>query len=65
MYKESMRQTWVEIDLSALDHNIKAIKEAIGKNLFHDDVVRELGRYLNYDKAHNEYLNIEIGRAHV
>ena len=30
MYKESMRQTWVEIDLSALDHNIKAIKEAIG-----------------------------------
>lgn len=30
------------------------------ENLFHDDVVRELGRYLNYDKAHNEYLNIAV-----
>ena len=32
MYKESMRQTWVEIDLSALDHNIKEIKRVIGNN---------------------------------
>ena len=30
MYKESMRQTWVEIDLTALDHNIKEIKRVIG-----------------------------------
>ena len=27
-----MRQTWVEIDLSALDHNIKEIKRVIGNN---------------------------------
>ncbi|MBR0373932.1 MAG: alanine racemase [Mogibacterium sp.] len=26
MYNEPLRQTWVEIDLGALDHNIKAIK---------------------------------------
>lgn len=30
MYKESMRQTWVEIDLKALDHNIKEIIKASG-----------------------------------
>ena len=32
MYKESMRQTWVEIDLTALDHNIKEIKRVIGNS---------------------------------
>lgn len=30
MIKESRRQTWVEIDLSALEHNIKEIKEKTG-----------------------------------
>lgn len=30
MYKEALRQTWVEIDLSALEHNIKEIKNAAG-----------------------------------
>ena len=30
MFKETLRQTWVEIDLSALDHNIKSIREKIG-----------------------------------
>ena len=32
MYKESMRQTWVEIDLTALDHNIKEIKRVAGSS---------------------------------
>jgi len=32
MFKETLRQTWVEIDLAALDHNIKSIKEKIGTN---------------------------------
>lgn len=30
------------------------------RKYFYNDVVKELGRYLNYDKAHNEYLNIAI-----
>ena len=29
MYKEALRQTWVEIDLRALDHNIKEIKAKV------------------------------------
>lgn len=30
------------------------------RKFFYDDVVAEIGRYLNYDKAHNEYLNIAV-----
>ena len=32
MYKELLREAWVEIDLSALDHNIKTIKNHLGDN---------------------------------
>ena len=33
----------------------------IAMRRFHyDDVVQEIGRYINYDKAHNEYLNIAV-----
>lgn len=27
---------------------------------FHDEIVQEFGKYLNWDKAHNEYLNIAV-----
>ena len=30
MYKETLRQVWAEIDMGALDHNIKAIKKQLG-----------------------------------
>lgn len=30
MYKEALRPSWVEIDLSALDYNIKSIKDKVG-----------------------------------
>ena len=58
MYKESMRQTWVEIDLSALDHNIKEIKRVIGNN--------EIIGVVKADAyGHGSVRCAKIGRAHV
>ena len=30
MYKETLRQVWAEIDMSAFDHNVKEIKRQMG-----------------------------------
>ena len=30
MFKETLRQVWAEIDMSAFDHNVKAIKKQLG-----------------------------------
>ncbi|MDD5921939.1 MAG: alanine racemase [Eubacteriales bacterium] len=33
MYKEALRPAWVEIDLSALEYNIRSIKTKVGENV--------------------------------
>lgn len=30
------------------------------REFFHDDIVRDFGKFLNWDKAHNEYINIMV-----
>ena len=58
MYKETLRQVWAEIDMSAFDHNVKQIKAQMKcPNMI--GVIKANGY------GHGATECAKIGRAHV